>query len=155
MSQIIDANSPEDAQRIIDGIVGEVVREINETTYREPFKNRIVPLLSSVHEDYFNRETGPLGQWPKLAARTVRKKGFDTILIEYNNMRSSLLFDGPDHVEDIEDSYMTWGTSDEKAATHQYGTRRVPQRAFVGVHEETADEIAGIVADHIVSGLKG
>lgn len=155
---IFDADGPEEVQAILHKVLNEVAKQFDAIDYRQPLREQVVPLLVAEHEDYFNRESGPLGKWPALAQRTVKKKGFDTILIETNTMRSSLLFDGPDHVEDVEERYLVWGTSDEKAAIHQYGTEgtpRIPQRAFVGVSEQTTDAIAEVAADAAVAVLKG
>lgn len=121
--------------------------------YTDPLREKVVPLLAAEHEEYFNRESGPLGKWPALSPVTVRAKGFDTILIEQNNMRSSLLFDGPNHIEEVSSRDLKWGTSDEKAAKHQEGIG-VPQRAFVGTSETTVEKISGVVASAAVAILK-
>ena len=155
MPIVLDAASPEEIPALVEQIVRQVVAQFGELQYRQPLREEVVPLLVAEHEEYFNREAGPLGNWQPLSPVTVKKKGFDTILIETNRMRSSLLFDGPDHIEDVEDRFLTWGTSDPKAHIHQEGTARIPQRAFVGVSEETADAIADKIADHVVKLLKG
>lgn len=151
----LDADGPEEIRRIIQHVLDGVTEEFDATDYRNPLKEKVVPVLQAEHEQYFNNESGPLGKWPALAPRTVKKKGFDTILIETNTMRSSLLFDGPNHVEDVEERYLVWGTSDEKARIHQDGTDRIPQRAFVGVSETTTDAIAEVIADAAAENLKG
>ena len=69
-------------------------------------------------------------------------------------MRSSLLFPGAKHIEDVSPRDLQWGTSDEKASIHQEGTRHIPQRAFVGVSEGTADSTADVIADATVEILK-
>ena len=115
------------------------------------FRGTLVPWLSQIHEDYFNQQAGPEGPWEKLAPATVKAKGFDTILIEMNNMRSSLLFPTGDHIEDIEPLFITWGTDDAKAAFHQFGTANVPARPFVGLTEQHVDTIVEQIADAVVA----
>ena len=151
---ILEAASPDDIPRVLQQVLDGVAKQLNEADYSKPLKEQVVPLLAEEHEAYFNAETGPLGKWPPLSPRTVRKKGFDTILIENNNLRSGLLFDGPEHVEDIGDRHLTWGTSDERAAIHQHGGGRIPQRAFVGVRESTVDKTSEIIADAAVAATK-
>lgn len=118
--------------------------------FSDQLEAEVVPFLAHVHEDYFNQESGPDGPWAPLHPRTVKRKGFDTILIENNNMRSSLLFPGGDHIEDVGDSFLTWGTADEKAYFHQMGTTRMPARPFVGLLETHVDTITNMIADEAV-----
>lgn len=138
----------------LQGVFDDVRDSYVVADYTQSLREEVVPLLVAEHEEYFNREAGPLGAWKSLAPATVKRKGFDTILIHSNSMRSSMLFDGADHIEEVSPRDLKWGTSDEKAAFHQDGTLRIPQRAFVGVSEGTANSTADIIADAIVEILK-
>lgn len=60
------------------------------------------------------------------------------------------LHSGQDHIEDVEDEYVTVGTSDPKAAFHEYGTQRIPVRSFAGITPEVEEKTGELIADHIV-----
>jgi phage gpG-like protein len=121
---------------------------LENADYRQPMKEEVAPALAKAHEAYFNAEAGPAGPWAPLAQSTINAKGFDTILIENGNMRSSLLFEGAaNHIEEVSEAGLTWGTSDPKAAFHMEGTRIMPARPFVGVTDPLADEIAEIIGN--------
>lgn len=142
--------------REIGGIFVDMMVGFAEHSYKRVLTS-IKDRLVTIHEEYFNRQAGPEGGWVSLSPRTVKKKGFDTILIEYNEMRSSLLFDAAEnHVQDIEDAYLVWGTSDPKAAFHQEGvqSRNLPARPFVGLNTKDVDEFVNLIADEAVESLK-
>ncbi len=147
MTIVIDASGEGNVDKAFLGIYEEIEKTLAEADYSEALRDQVVPILAAEHEEYFNREAGPDGPWAPLSPATVKAKGFDTILIETNRMRSSLLFSGNDHIEDISQAGLTWGTSDPKAAFHQDGTEKIPARPFVGASEETVDKIAEVIAD--------
>ena len=153
MPDIIIAATPEEAGEKLEQWLAEITQQVEAISYKPAFQDQVIQVLQAQHEEYFNAQSGPDGPWPALAASTVKAKGFDTILVEFNNMRSSLLFEGGDHVQDVEDKYLTWGTADEKAAIHQEGTSKIPQRAFVGVNDKNAEDIAEIIAEFTIQAL--
>ena len=138
----------------LQGVFDDVNDSYVVADYTQPLREEVIPLLSAEHEEYFNQEAGPLGAWKPLAPVTARRKGFDTILIEFNTMRSSLLFQGPKHIDDVTPRSLDWGTSDEKAAIHQHGTKNIPERPFVGTQVKTLDAIETIIGDALVEILK-
>jgi phage gpG-like protein len=151
---IVDLDNPDSLNKPFE----QMRDNFQNADYRDVLGHEVVPLLSGVHEDYFNQEAGPEGPWAALKERTIKKKGFDTVLIESNYMRSSLLFTGaPDHVEDIEERYLTWGTSDPKAAIHQDGApqKNIPARPFVGLNDAPIDQITDLIADETVEIILG
>jgi phage gpG-like protein len=156
MDLLIDVKDMNEAQAAMQLVLNHVASELANANFQPVLKEEVVPLLSRVHEDYFNRESGPVGDWAPLAPATVKRKGFDTILVDFNNMRSSLLFTGTqDHIEDVSEAGLTWGTSDHKAHFHMDGTTHMPARPFVGLTEPNIDEIGDILGNAAVELLKG
>lgn len=150
MTKTFELNAVSELQSVFDDVVDSYV----VADYTQPLREEVIPLLAAEHEDYFSQEAGPLGAWKSLKPATAKRKGFDTILIEFNTMRSSLLFSGPKHIDDVSPRDLQWGTSDEKAAIHQDGAGKIPQRAFVGTQVKTVDAIGEVVADALVEILK-
>lgn len=75
-------------------------------------------------------------------------------LIDTGEMMRSLIADGPGHIEIYEHGQVRLGTSNEKAAKHQYGTGNIPARPFVGYTAEMIDAAAEIAADHALEVLR-
>lgn len=143
-----------DDLQFLGGIFQGVENDFNGLDYEKPLQSYLPSLVKS-HGDFFSSRVDPNGsQWPPLAAYTIKKKGHDVPLVETGAMKSSVLEKGADHIEAVSHRGLLFGTKDEKAVYHQFGTNRIPQRAFIGMQTEQVDEVAGIVADHAVEGLK-
>lgn len=144
-----------DSLQFLGGIFQEVENSFNALDFEQPL-TAFLPKLAESHAGFFSKRVDPNGsKWPALAAFTIAKKGNDVPLVETGAMRASTLEKGaPDHIEAVSHRGLLFGTSDEKAIYHQFGTRKIPQRAFIGMTTEQVDEVAGIVADHAVEGLK-
>jgi hypothetical protein len=59
----------------------------------------------------------------------------------------SLSPSGQDHIEDILTRSLEVGTSDRKAAFHEYGTSKMPARKFIEPQEQSLDTIEQKIAD--------
>jgi phage gpG-like protein len=75
-------------------------------------------------------------------------------LIDTGQMMLSLISDAEGHLESIGDDRAEVGTNDFKAIFHQFGTKKMVARPFVGVNDEMADiaqiRVAEDLADQIV-----
>ena len=100
--------------------------------------------LFEFHAAGFDLERDPdLSSWPPLAAATIARKKSDKILVETGRLKASLTTAGhADHVGEIFDRGLTFGTSVPYSIFHQQGTRTIPQRAHVGLAAERVDELA-------------
>jgi phage gpG-like protein len=143
------APAGDDPERKLERIYQAVADAVTNFEGSDVLQDEIVPLLAHVHEDYFNQQAGPDGPWAALAPSTVNRKGHDTILIDTGTMRSSLLFEGGDHIQDVGADFLTWGTDDPKSYFHQMGTSRIPARPFVGLKDGDIDQIAEKIADAV------
>ena len=99
--------------------------------------------LFEFHEAGFALERDPnTSAWPPLAAATIRRKKSDKILVETGRLKRSLTTAGSaDHVGEIFDRGLTFGTSVPYSIFHQQGTSKIPQRAHVGLAPERVDQI--------------
>ncbi len=140
--------------------IGDVVEDFKAIEYREAL-DQVAGHMAEKTRDNFLSQSSPSGSpWEPLSPVTVARKGHDTILVDSTAMRKSVVLrDAPHHIERIgrnasgEDE-IVYGTDVTYAVFHQEGTGRTPQREFLGLDEEGADDIAVIVADHIVEKLK-
>ncbi len=98
----------------------------------------------------FLRSVSPAGK-PWRPLKRPRPRGHNPgsrPLIDFGDMMLSVIGSSPDHIEDITDDSISFGTKDKKAAFHQFGTRYIPSRPFVGVSDEMADRAAEILTEH-------
>lgn len=111
--------------------------------------------LVKFHQSFFANQSSPGGdRWAPLSPITIARKGHATILVETDSMRRSVAGRRhQDHIESFSTNEMSWGTKDEKAAFHQYGTSRMPARPFVGWSDESIDSAVELVADAAVEQL--
>lgn len=131
--------------------------------YRAPMRELMEGELAIVEEDArqrFAAQVDPNGAgWAPLKPATIKRKGFPNILVETGALGVSLVERGhPDAVYEVVDEPgqggFSRGTSNETAAYHQSGTRRMPARPPVGVSPDYADGFAERSADQLVEHLK-
>ena len=113
--------------------------------------------IAQDHASYFAQARAANGQpWPDLSPVTVAKKGHATILVDKGDLRRSLIDPaGPNHVGEVFERGLSFGTADPKAPYHQRGTSRMPARPPVGLTPERVTDIAEGVADTVVELLRG
>lgn len=112
--------------------------------------------LFEFHEAGFDLERDPnLSAWPPLAAATIARKGHDKILIESGRLKRSLTTRGSsDHIGEVFDRGLTFGTSVPYSMFHQRGTRTIPQRAHVGLAIERVDKLTKTITKSASDKLK-
>jgi len=144
-----------DSLDALGGILLDVELRFNETTYKEVL-TEFQETLRLGEVDAFANEREPGGTpWAELSPVTIAKKGHDIILFETGALQESLTnIGGTNNISEVEDMWSVFGTSDEKAAFHQFGTSRMPARPPVGTNDEAVDELAESIADHAVESLK-
>ena len=143
-----------DDPQFLGGIFQELENDYNAADYRQAFEE-FLPDLIADHRSNFDGRHDPNGDpFLPLSPYTVKKKGHDQPLVETNRLRASVLnLDHPDHLGEVTDRYLTFGTDVPYGIFHQEG-RGVPQRAFVGMNEPLLENISNRVADRAVEELK-
>lgn len=139
----------------LDGIFDDVIGKFESRSYATPLEG-FQETLRETHSQHFSGRRNPTGEaWPALAASTIARKGHDIPLVETGRLRASVLeLNHPDHLGGVSERGLVFGTDVEYGIFHQDGTRRIPQREFVGMNEETFQVMADGVADHAVDGLR-
>ncbi len=133
----------------LDSYLENVRERIERGPYTKPLQEAI-ELAHRRMEKTFTQATSPGGKpWPPHAETTVRLYGPHPLLILSGAMKASTVVGGPDHIERVEPFTAYTGTKDRKAIFHQQGTKRMPQREFHGVDDETADKMAEALADFL------
>lgn len=101
----------------------------------EPLWERFKPIMSAIEQEQF--ESHGHGQWPPLAASTLRYKTGGDILVETGDLKSSLI--DPGRAAQTSAHEMIWGTDVAYAHFHQDGgsiAGRPPQRKVIDVQAE-------------------
>lgn len=132
-----------------------MIEDFKATNFAEAF-DQIADVMAEKTRENFLNESSPSGRrWPELSPATVARKGHDQILVDSTALRKSVVMrNAPGHVEQIGKDKIVYGTDVNYAVFHQEGTSRMPQREFLGVDDKNVDNMADIVADHLVETLK-
>lgn len=144
MSQEI--NQFEDVADIVD----DMRLAVRNGNYADALE-KISDDLERQHDRMFQEGREASGApWKPLKQRTIQRKGHGIILVEFEDLMTSLVGNTGDSIREIYEQEMTWGTSDRKAPYHQEGTKFMPARPPVGISEDTLDQAAEHVADRMV-----
>ncbi len=155
-TRTIILDGPADLEGALEGILDDLQESFHDVDCTEALTGKVFPAIERAEAGYFASETDSSGNpWAPLAPSTVARKGHDIILVETGAMRASLVGQTGDSIRDAGADFATFGTSDEKAAFHQEGTRNMPARPPVGASDELLDEIAGIIGDAYIAQLSG
>lgn len=141
--------------RFLGGILQEIENDFAKLDYEKTLRGFEGNFISEHAEHFSGRRDSSGSIWPRLADFTIAKKGHDIPLVETGEMKASVLnVSHPNHIGEYSHRGLLFGTEDEKGIYHQFGTRKIPQRAFIGMSEDLLNEVVGGVADHTVEGLK-
>jgi len=146
-----DADTFEDVERIIAGELVQIEAKFKNADYTSQMRG-FLDQLNAAHAVRFDRDVSPAGEkWPPLSKVTIANKGHDTILEDTRAMKRSVTESGaPNAIRSATHRGLVFGTSDEKAIFHQYGTRKIPQRKFVGMETALLDHFVASIADATV-----
>jgi len=100
-----------------------------------PLWGRFKTVMSEVEQERFDSQG--YGDWPPLAASTLRRRGPGPILVQTGQLRDSLV--NPAQAAQTTRSTMTWGTGVPYAHWHQDGGSipgRPPQRVILDIRTE-------------------
>jgi len=120
--------------------------------YTEPLRSCSTAIKASAKENFAGGH-GPDGEaWAPLARPRKRTKGMgkakgaekDKPLRDTGLLMASLTAAGPGHVERLTRAELLQGTNLGYARYHQYGTRHIPARPFLGFNEALQDRIVEI-----------
>ena len=147
-------------EQVADGI-REVLEDLVEDFRRanpHPLLSLIEESLQEHHADHYALERAPDGDpWQELAPATVARKQSNKILVEFDDMRTSLTGRTGDSIRrrsvDGKGFELIFGTRDLKAQYHQEGTVHIPQREHVGMSQEYVDRTEIDVLDYYVEEL--
>lgn len=154
----------------------ELGQEFDRADY-SPVLGEFADELRDVHQNYFLGEFGPSGaDWKPWRWRSPDAPENHPTLNVSGRLRDSLVKDGGEHVETIDQRGMDWGTSTPYAGQHNFGgvstvpagglvgrfggylpagkQINIPQREFVGINTEHADNLTETVADAAVEAMK-
>jgi phage gpG-like protein len=141
--------------RYFGDIYVEVEQAYKAADYTMPLLDTLEALRED-HQSYFDNERDANNDpWAPLAKSTIKRKGFDDILIEKGDLEKSLTEFSGDNINGVAPRGLVFGTADEKALWHQEGTARMPARPPVGMTEQRLNSLCDDIADHLVDSLKG
>jgi phage gpG-like protein len=153
---------------IVTEVVGDVViaakfRKFGARSITaEPAFEEIASLMRDAEREAFSTSGSSSGEaWADLTeetAETKSRKGFPPgILIETEELEGSLTEQGhPGHTEEIAPDFLRFGTTDEVAASHQFGTPNkhdMPARPPLRFRDDQIEGFTYILYTYITKGI--
>ena len=135
---------------------------MSDIDFRPAFKI-IRILMLGVSRDSFQNSRTPEGKsWPPLknARRRPRdkrkgRKGKDKPLLDTGLLRASVTTpQGKDHVDKETPTTLVIGSNLFYAGFHQFGTRTIPVRKYLGWNRELIERTKVVVRDHAIKVLR-
>ena len=122
-----------------------------------PALRRAAVLLAAEAKLAFHYGRAPDGSAWKPLKNPSRKRGGATAkpLRDTGLLMASLAGGGPQHAEDVSPLALVWGTRVRYAGFHQYGTKHIPARPFLGFTPALESRIDLLFRDHAEQVLKG
>ncbi len=123
--------------------------ELARLDFTQPLRSVKIALVASTKENFSGGHTPDGTVWaPLQRARTRnRRKGDRGLpLRDTGLLMASTAAQGRGHVEEITRQELLFGSNLEYAGFHQFGTRHIPARQFLGFNEKllrTVDAILG------------
>ena len=135
-----------------DTILIQGVGDMREVVATIDYENMLQEFLYEIAEEkdqaFTNQSTVTGEPWASLAESTIKKKGFNVILVDTGALRTSLVdIGGSENVNSVTSHGLLYGTDVEYAIYHETGTEIMPARPVVGISEQLIDELALRVAD--------
>lgn len=151
----------------LEGVVSRIVGAINGADYTETLTAEAAK-LREIHRSYFQSESGPDGeQWTPWYFRRRGTNPDHKTLDVTGRLKRSVTEQGGEHIEEITDQSITFGSSVPYGYKHQDGGEyevddflvgkrggskspgdliNLPKREFIGINGEHLGEIARDVA---------
>lgn len=127
------------------GVVAGLSRLAERMEDMSPVMREVGDAVREASMDAFKREASPEGaKWPPLSPATIRRRRggpVHRILQDTGALRQSI-------VKRLEGNRsVIVGARVEYAPFHQFGTKRMPARPFLGVSPATREEIMDVIDD--------
>ena len=113
-------------------------------------------LLSAKTKENFAQWKSPDGtRWLGLKRPRKRGRTREKPLRDRGILMASVTSQGPGHLEKVGANEMVYGTIIHYASYHQYGTKTIPIRAFLGWNNAMAEECVRILGEFLEKQLAG
>jgi len=108
--------------------------------------------LYQIERQQFETQGSRSGGWASLAESTVKRKGFDTIMVASRRLFKSLTGSGGDNVADITPTQLTFGTKVPYGIYHQSPAPRVrlPRRPIIAFNDEDRKAMTKLMQRYLV-----
>jgi len=129
--------------------------KFNAMTFNGPL-SQIISMASDGMTGFIFNSLAPDGQ-PYKPLKRPRPKGHNPgtkPLIDTGALIQSLR-GGTDHVQKIDSFEAMVGTSHWKAGFHEFGTKHIPARPFIGIDEGTQEQAPELLGDYIMREMGG
>lgn len=108
-----------------------------------PLYKTLGETLTNLHQDRFDAQISPTGQaWAPLSPKTAKRKQFGRILYRSGVLRNTLRYNASSRE-------VRFGTDRKYGIYHQFGTRHMPARPWLGVSQSDEKVLMQKTTDYI------
>lgn len=135
----------------LDALFAEMQDHVENADYTETLEGFQQTIAEQEAGMFAGEYDSNLVSWSELKPSTIKRKGHDRILVETGALRESLVHvGGTGNIHSATSRQLVYGTSDEHAIFHQFGTRKMAARPPVGLTEDSLRKLTDNVADATV-----
>lgn len=132
----------------LSALANKKASDLERLSFRQPLEVSKL-LIVRASQLNFSRSSDPEGTpWLPLKRPRRRTKGRDLPLRDTGLLLASVV-GGARHVERITDAELLFGTNLEYAGFHQFGTRFIPKREFLGFNQQLIGDIDRAFGDYV------
>jgi len=132
----------------LSALANRKAAEIERLSFRPPLEVSKLLIVGATRQN-FNQGRDPEGvPWLPLKRPRRRSKGGDLPLRDTGKLRASVT-GGARTVERITDTELIFGTNLEYAGFHQFGTRFIPKREFLGFNAPLINDIDRAFTEYV------
>jgi phage gpG-like protein len=138
----------------LPGYLNRIVATLEHPNGAEAFKDMLPEILGDIGQNFASSHSPDGASWAPL--KHPRAKGHNQgnkLLIDTGDLMLSAIGQGGDSILDITPDTLTFGTRDQKAAFHHFGTSTIPARPFMGITDERLYQLAEEVLGKIIAAL--
>lgn len=128
--------------------------DVEQGPYTEPLGDCLPVIYQSVRDNFTSSATPDDVSWP---ARKIEGDGHP-LLIDTGAMLQAAVGSGSGRVQEVGSFDLAVGVDGSVipyAATHNFGSKNMPSREYMGISEEHEDECERIIADFVMQEILG
>lgn len=145
-------------QAELDDLFAGVGQSLAAADWRPYLQVELDTMRASTAQGFASEQAPDGSKWAPLAPSTVKRKGFDTILVETDRLRRSVAGETGDSIAEIDQFENMWavtfGSEVPYGVEHLTGRDNMPARVWLGLTAATLDKSVDRALDFAMAVLR-